>query len=136
MILGKTDYKFSFPVKNSIELFGMTMDDEINFREHIDTICNKINSQFNVMTRFGKLLSSDTLLHLYKAFILPHFYYCSTGWHFCNIRDADKLKTLNKRILRFIFKDTGSDYKHLLKRLGINNNFRKQASAKYGTYSS
>lgn len=115
MVLGTTDYKFSFPAKNSMEVFGMTIDAEMNFREHLGTICKKINSQFSVMTRFGKLVSSDTLLRLYKAFILPHFHY----WHFCNTRDSDKLETLNKRILRFIFKDAGSDYTQLLKRAGI-----------------
>ena len=118
MILGTTNYKFSFPVKNSMELFGMTIDTEMNFKEHLATIWNKINSQYSVMTRFGKLVSSDTLLRLYKAFILPHFYYCSTVWPFCNTRDSDKLETLNKRILRFIFKDAVSDYTQLLRRAG------------------
>ncbi len=55
MVLGKTDYKFSFPVENSIDLLGMTLDDEMIFREHLATICKKINSQFSVMTRFGNL---------------------------------------------------------------------------------
>ena len=32
MILGTTNYKFSFPVKNSMELFGMTIHTEMNFR--------------------------------------------------------------------------------------------------------
>ena len=50
--------------------------------------------------------------------MLPHFYYCSTVWHFCNTRDSDKLETLNKRILRFIFKDAVSDYTQLLRRAG------------------
>ena len=95
MVLATTNYTFSFPVKNSIELFGMTIDTEMNFKEHLATICNKINSQYSVKTRFGKLVSSDTLLRLYKAFILPHFYYCSTVWHFCNNRHSDKLETLN-----------------------------------------
>ena len=76
MVLGKTDFKFSFPVENSIELLGMTLEHETSFREHLATTCKKINSQFSVMTRFGKLVSSDTLMRLYKAFILPHFYHC------------------------------------------------------------
>ena len=118
MVLGTANYTFSFPVKNSIELFGMTIDTEMDFKEHLATICNKINSQYSVMTRFGKLVSSDTLPRLYKAFILPHFYYCSTVWHFCNNRDSDKLETLNKRILRFISKDAVSDYTQLLSRAG------------------
>ena len=39
-----------------------------------------VNNQFSVMTRFGKLMSTETMLRLYKAYILPHFYYCSIVW--------------------------------------------------------
>ena len=41
------------------------------------------------MLRFRKLINKETLLKLYKAFILPHFYYCSSVWHFCGARNAD-----------------------------------------------
>ena len=118
MVLGTTNYTFSFPAKNSMELFGMTIHTEMSFKEHLATICNKINSQYSVITSFGKLVSSGTLLRSYKAFILPHFYYCSTVWHFCNNRDSDKLETLNKRILSFFFKDAVSDYTQFLSRAG------------------
>ena len=49
-----------------------------------------------------------------KSYILPHFYYCSSVWHFCGARDADKLEALNKRILRFILGDYSSPYNTLL----------------------
>ena len=42
-------------------------------------------------------------------------------WHFCNKCDSDKLDLLNKRILRFIFKDWNSDFSTLLIRAGITN---------------
>ena len=35
MVLGTANYKFSFLVKNSMELFGVTIDTEMNFKEHI-----------------------------------------------------------------------------------------------------
>ena len=54
------------------------------------------------MLRFRKLIRKEILFKLYKAYILPHFYYCSSVWHFCGARDTDKLEALNKRILRFI----------------------------------
>ena len=60
MVLGTTNYTFSFPVKNSMELLGMTTDTEMYSTEHLDTIYNKINSHYSVMTRFAKLVSSDT----------------------------------------------------------------------------
>ena len=53
-------------------------------------LCKKVNNQFSVMTRFGKLMSTEAMLCLYKALILPHFYYCSMVWHFSSKQDSDK----------------------------------------------
>ena len=88
----------------------MTIDNRLSFDNHVSGICKKINNQFNVMLRFGKLTNMETLFKLYKAFILPHFYYCSSVWHFCGARNADKAYNLNKRIVRFIPQDYNSPY--------------------------
>ena len=117
LILGKTEYNFSFPVNNSIDIFGMTIDDRLSFDNHVSVICKKINNQFNVIRRFRKLINMETLLKLYKAFILPHFFYCSSVWHFCGARNADKVDNLNKGILRFILQDCNSPYDILLSKV-------------------
>ena len=67
--------------------------------------------------RFRKLIRKEILFKLHKAYILPHFYYCSSVWHFCGARDADKLEALNKRILRFILGDYLSLYNTLLSKV-------------------
>ena len=77
--------------------------------------------QLNMYADDGKLMSTETMLRLYKAFILPRFYYCSMVWHFSSKKDSDKLDLLNKRILRFIFKDFKSEYNNLLKKAGTAN---------------
>ena len=61
------------------------------------------------MIRFRKLVNTSTLLKLYKAFVLPHFQYCSVVWHFCSSRNSKKLESLNKR-------DRESTYSQLLDR--------------------
>ena len=94
MVLGKTDYPFSFLTTRCLDLFGISLDNELNFKDHISSVCKKINNQFSVFKRFGKLISSEIMLRLYKAFILPHFHYCSMIWHFCNSEDSVKLDTL------------------------------------------
>ena len=83
MVLGKTDYPFSFLTTRCLDLFEISLDNELNFKDHISSVCKKINNQFCVFKRFGKLISSEIMLRLYKAFILPHFHYCSMIWHFC-----------------------------------------------------
>ena len=80
-----------------------------------------VNNQFSVMTRFGKLMSTETMLRLYKAYILPHFYYCSMVWHLSSKQDSDKLDHLNECILRFIVKDYNSEYINFLKKAGTAN---------------
>ena len=54
MILGKTDHQFNFSVNDSVELFGVTIDKDLTFKQHVSSICKKVNNQFSVMTRFGK----------------------------------------------------------------------------------
>ena len=69
------------------------------------------------MSRFRKLIRREILFKLYKAYILPHFYYCSSVWHFCGAHDAVKLETLNERILWFILGDYSSPYDTLLSKV-------------------
>ena len=71
------------------EHFGVTIDKDLTFKQHVSSICKKVNNQFSVMTRFGKLMSTETMLRLYKAFILRHFHYCSMVWHFSSKQDSD-----------------------------------------------
>ena len=52
MVLGTTDHKFSFPVEDSLESLGMTIDNHLNFNEHVSLVCKKVNYQLNVIIRF------------------------------------------------------------------------------------
>ena len=101
----------------------MTIDNRLSFDNHLSAICKKINNQFNVMLRFRKPIHKKTLLKLYKTFILPHFYYCPSLWHFCGARNADKVDNLNKLILRFILQDYSSPYDILLSKVSMKSLF-------------
>ena len=48
----------AFPVKDTLEIFGIDIDNKVNFSKHISNVCKKINNQFNVMWRFRKLKNS------------------------------------------------------------------------------
>ena len=114
LILGDTEYTFFFPVKESIDIFGMNIDNKLQFDRHESSVCKKVNNQLNVMRRFRKLISKATLIKLYKAFILPHFHYCSSVWNFCGARNTENIEALNKMILGFILDDFKSTYHYLL----------------------
>ena len=118
-LLANSNYEFSFPIKNSIDLLGVTIDKDLSFNRHISQICEKVNKQFSVLKRFKNIITSNVMLCLYKAFILPHFQYWSLIWHLSGTRNCDKLESLNKRILRFIFNDSLTSYDELLKKAKI-----------------
>ena len=48
----------AFPVKDTLEIFGIDIDNKVNFSKHISNVCKKINNQFNVRWRFRKLKNS------------------------------------------------------------------------------
>ena len=52
VMIGDTEYTFSFPVEDSIDIFRMNIDNELLFDRHISSVCKMINSQLNVMLRF------------------------------------------------------------------------------------
>ena len=64
LILGDTEHTFSFPVKESIDIFGMTIDNKLQFDKHVFSISKKVNNQLNVMIRFRKLISKAALIKL------------------------------------------------------------------------
>ena len=51
LILGDTEYTFSFPVKVSIDIFGMNIDNKLQFDSHVHVslVCKKLINQLNVM---------------------------------------------------------------------------------------
>ena len=89
------------------------------FLRHISNICARVHNQIQVIKRFRHILSSSTKARLYKAFIMPHFQYCSTIWHFCGARNSEKLELLNKHALRIILSDNVSTYEVLLEKLDL-----------------
>ena len=77
MILGNTNYTFSFtvndiniPVKDNIDLLGVNIDKNLQFNTHVKNICTKVNNQINVISRFRKIVPTDVKCKLYKAFKL------------------------------------------------------------------
>ena len=64
MMLGKTDHQFNFSVNDSVERFGVTIEKDLTFKQHVSSICKKVNNQFSVITTFGKLMCTETMLRL------------------------------------------------------------------------
>ena len=86
------------------------MDNKLKFDSHIRSICRKVGGQVNALNRLKNILPCKTKEALYRAFILPHFHYCSQIWHHCWARNTNKLEKVNERALRYVYKDKATPY--------------------------
>ena len=79
------------PIQGEMELLGVTTDNKLKFEGQIRKICRKVSQQIAVLNRLKKILPFELRLDIYRAFIAPHFNYCSESWHHCGTRDCAKL---------------------------------------------
>ena len=98
---------------DDIDLLGVNIESKFNFDKNLTNFCSRISKQLQVTKRFRKLITGQTRLKIYNAFIQPVFCYCGDVWHFCSVRGRDKVEQLDKQILKVVLNDSFSRYEDL-----------------------
>ena len=101
-----------------VDLFGLTLDNSLNFGKHITKISKKVGKQLDVLCRLTNKLLFQTKQCLYNSFIMSHFHYFSSIWRNCLKSDSKKLDRLHKRALRYLYSDESSQTSTLCDRIG------------------
>ena len=104
---------------DSLKILGVTIDNKLNFNEHINDVCKKASQRVGVIMRLRNLISTTAKLVLFKSAILPYLTYCHLFWHFCRASDTRRLERIQERGLRAVYKDTKSSYHQLLNRANL-----------------
>ena len=104
---------------DSLKILGVTIDNNINFNEHINNVCDKASQRVGVIMRLRNLIPTTAKLVLLKSAILPYLTYCYLVWHFCRASDTQRLERIQERELRAVYKDTKSSYHQLLNRANL-----------------
>ena len=74
---------------DNVELLGVVIDNKLNFKNHISKLIKKVGRKIDVLNQFKHILSFSTKMRIYRAFIMPHFTYCSSVWHSCLKEHSD-----------------------------------------------
>ena len=101
---------------SSVKLLGIQVDDKLNFNLHISNICKSSANQLNALVRLKKFLSFKTKKVLISSFILSNFNYCPLVWMFSSSKSLNKIESIHKRALRFLYNDYRTSYEDLLKK--------------------
>ena len=108
MILGKKQcHKVKLTINsivikesNSVKLLGITIDNMLNFNEHINNLCRNAGYKLHALRRMRKYLTQDQAKLLYNAFINGQFNYAPIIWIFCRKNQYLKIQKFVIRRLR------------------------------------
>ena len=99
---------------DTVELLGITLDKNINFKRHIQNICHKANNKTKALFRIRKFLNLEQAQVLSEAYISSNFRYCPLTWMFCGKVSDNLIVKTHYRILRAIYDTQTRSYEELL----------------------
>ena len=75
-------------------VLGVIIDQQLNWKEHIDAQCKKLSSAIALLRRAKAFISQNELIRIYiNTLVIPYFTYCSNAyvWY-----DGDNRKNTEK----------------------------------------
>lgn len=102
------------PTRSSVTLLGVEIDNELNFNNHISTICKKAGNKLNAIGRIQNFLRQKEKELLINTFVYSNFNYCPLVWHFSSKKSTLKIEKIQERCLRLLQNNTTDTYEDLL----------------------
>jgi len=91
----------------SSKFLGVLIDDQLNWKCHINYICNKLAKNIGVIRKLRYRFPMDVLLTLYNTLLLPYLTYCNIIWANNKPTRLKHLIVIQKRAVRIV---TNSNY--------------------------
>ena len=79
---------------------GVTLTNDAKWSAHITAIYQSCMKKVNVMRKFKYILNKNTLLRIYKCFILPVLEYACELWDGCSDQDKHRLESIQLEAAR------------------------------------
>ena len=102
-------------IKNSkeVEISGIKIENNLNFNNHIKSICRKVGQKLSTILRISSNLNMGPK-GLYKSMIKSQLSYCPVVWMFCSRQSNNLIKKIHERPLRISYKDQETSTQNLL----------------------
>ena len=99
---------------------GVQLDENLNWKEHIDSLCSKISPVVGVLSKVRWVLPERICRLLYMSLIHCHLMYCLEVWGCASNLALHPLEVIQKRIIRLMsFAPYQSHTAHLFESLEI-----------------
>ena len=97
-----------------VKLLGVTIDSQLNFKNHAKTVCVKANRKVSAFARVANYIDFQKAKLLHESFVASTFKYCPLNWMFCGEIANDSIDRVRKWALRILHDDHESMSEALL----------------------
>ena len=102
----------------TLKHFGITIDNELKFDEHLSNVCLKVNRKLSALMRIKKYFDFKKISILFKGFFEAQFKYCPLTWMFYSKSANRGINHLHERALSLIYDDYELTFEELLEKDG------------------
>ena len=100
--------------KKSVKLLGITIDNKLDFTEHVSNLCKMVSQKLHALARISNYFDINKLRIIMKSFIESQFAYCPLIWMFHSRTLNNRINRLHERALRLVYKDSQLSFEELL----------------------
>ena len=95
-------------------LFGIIIDSNLTFENHINNICKRANQKLNALARVAPYMNMHKKRIIMKSFVTSQFKHCPLIWMFHSGRLNKKINSIFERALRITYQDHISTFQEFL----------------------
>ena len=101
---------------HEVKLLSVTIDRELKFKKHVQSIYSKAGKKLNALARLCIILSFNKRKVLMNAFVIPKFASSPLIGMFVDKTLNSKINAMHFRALKIVYQDNVSIFDELLKR--------------------
>ena len=103
-------------IKNNCleKLLGVKIASDLNFEEHINSICKKASAKLNALAKISPYIDEEKRRLIMNALFISKFNYCPLTWMLRSRKLNKNINRLHERCLRIIYNDSSSTFERLL----------------------
>ena len=88
----------------SFKFVGISLDEFLNWNQHIHNVNNKISSAIYALNQIRKILPEKTLKTIYNSILQPNLQYSIITWGNAKFKDLEPIILKQKKAVRFVSK--------------------------------
>ena len=96
------------------KLLGVYIKKDLSFEYHISNLCKKANQKLSALIRVGRFHNFNQRRLLMKSFIDSQFGFSPLAWMFYDRGINNKIDKIQKRALRFVYRNDTCSFEQLL----------------------